>query len=119
MDDSNMNDSRKNEIMDLIEVITSKLMIVNERSKSRLFTIKKNLDSTDPHHPMYADLVKESEKQEIFFEKVYTITDLSNRIIEDFERQSNSKLCFSDEGKKDRELLIQQYDKLMKEIKQE
>ena len=119
MDDSNMNDSRKNEIMDLIEVITSKLMVVNERSKSRLFTIKKTLDSTDPHHPMYADLVKESEKQEIFFEKVYTITDLSNRIIEDFERQSNSKLCFSDEGKKDRELLIQQYDKLMKEIKQE
>lgn len=113
-----MNNSKK-DIIDLIELITSKLMVVNERSKSRLFTIKKTLDSTDPHHPMYVDLVKESEKQEIFFEKVYTITDLSNRIIQDLKEHANSKLHSFNEGKKDMDLILQQYDKLMKEVKQQ
>ena len=118
MDDSNMNDSRKNEIMDLIEVITSKLMVVNERSKSRLFTIKKTLDSTDPHHPMYADLVKESEKQEIFFEKIFTITDLSNRIIEDFRGHSNSKSDSSKNQKQNIEKIEQRFHKMIEELKQ-
>jgi|SaaInlStandDraft_5_1057022.scaffolds.fasta_scaffold39717_2 hypothetical protein len=117
MDDYNMNSS-KNEIMDLIENITSKLMIVNERSKSRLFTIKKTLDSTDPHHPMYADLVKESEKQEIFFEKIFTITDLSNRIIEDFRGHSNSKSDSSKNQKQNIEKIEQRFHKMIEELKQ-
>ena len=105
--------SSKNEIMDLIENITSKLMIVNERSKSRLFTIKKTLDSTDPHHPMYADLVKESEKQEIFFEKIFT-----NRIIEDFRGHSNSKSDSSKNQKQNIEKIEQRFHKMIEELKQ-
>ena len=77
--------------MNLIEKTTTKLMIENDKSKSNLFTLKKTLDSVDPHHPMYVDLVKRTERQEVFFEQIYTITDLSNRIIEDFGEHSDSK----------------------------
>ena len=85
-----MNKSKK-ELMNLIEKTTTKLMIENDKSKSNLFTLKKTLDSANPHHPLYADLIKKTERHEIFFEQIYTITDLSNRITEDFREQSDSK----------------------------
>lgn len=90
MDDTNMNKSKK-EIMDLIEDTTTKLMVENDKSKSSLFTLKKTLDSANPHHPLYVDLIKKTERHEIFFEKIYTITDLSNRIIEGFKTHPDSK----------------------------
>jgi hypothetical protein len=104
----------KKELMDLIEKTTSKLMIENDKSKSNLFALKKTLDSTDPHHPLYADLVKRTERQEIFFEQIYNITDLSNRIIEDFREQSSYK-----NQKQDIQEICQQFKKIMSEIKQE
>jgi len=64
------------------------------------------------HHPMYADLVKESEKQEIFFEKVYTITDLSNKIIENFRGHSDS----SKNRKQDNKEIEQRFEKMIEDL---
>ena len=104
----------KKEIMDLIKNATTKLMIENDKSKSNLFAIKKTLDSTDPHHPMYADLVKKTERQEIFFEQIYSITDLSNRIIDDFKEQSDFE-----NQKQDIKEIKQRFKKIMSKVKQE
>jgi hypothetical protein len=61
---------------------------------------------------MYADLVKESEKQEIFFEKVYTITDLSNKIIENFRGHSDS----SKNRKQDNKEIEQRFEKMIEDL---
>ncbi|MBS1268596.1 MAG: hypothetical protein MAG458_01327 [Nitrosopumilus sp.] len=109
----------KNMSIEELEKFLKLCMNTADKSKSQLYATKKQLDSLNPDNPIYAQLVRKSERAEIRLDKILGVIDGLNRITENMKERSITMKDFSPEEKENIRKNLQLFRDLVVELQQD